>query len=276
MKITELARVVSSALLLSLAPLCATAQMSLALDRFSMSVGAFNATPQFGATVSNSQGSVSTIGIETKRKTMARATGEILLGDHHGISFDAFRYSQDYSKINQGGYSSGPVGLGATTTVKLGFDLTVARIGYRYWLGSNNTVFGIGAGLGYYHATLHTQTSIALLRTIPSLGLVSSNSVYYRHDSEEAVAPMLELGVRHSLSSELRLFADASGIHKGGNGVRGSIYNTVLGVEWFPLKNLGLSAAYVIADVDLKREGDGVQGLRVKFHGPVVALKARF
>lgn len=269
MKITKLTRVVLPVLLLSVVPLCATAQMSPALDRFSISAGAFNSIPQIRATVGSSQGSSSTSDIDTERKTIARVSGDLLLGDHHGISFDAFRSSQDYSSITQSGFGSGPFGVAGAANVKLGFDLDVTRIGYRYWFGSGNTVLGFGAGLGYYHASLKTQVSIAARKKVPSV-------VYYARDSEEAVAPMLELGIRHSLSSNLRLFVDASGIHKGGRGVRGSIYNAALGVEWFPLKNLGISAAYSTTDVDLKRDGDGVQGLGVKFHGPVVALKVRF
>ncbi len=91
------------------------------------------------------------------------------------------------------------------------------------------------------------------------------------------MAPMLEVGVRHAITPDLRLFFDGSGIHKGGgSGVRGSIYNASAGVEWFPVRNIGVSLAYAVTDVDLKRDDAGVQRLRLKFQGPVLAVKGRF
>lgn len=276
MKIFKLVVATPAVALSALMPFAASAQMSPALDRFSLSIGAFNAAPEIEATVGGALGSVSTGDIDAKRKTMPRVAGEFLIGDNHGFFFDAFRYSQDYSNGAAGSYSTGPFSAAAAANVQLGFDLDVARLGYRYWFGSGNTVFGIGAGVGYYSVSLNTLASGVVSGNVPGVGPVATNGVFSREDRDDAVAPMLEVGVRHALSPNLRLFADASGIHKGGGGVHGSIYAGAAGIEWFPFQNVGVSASYAVTDVDLERDDAGLQRLRVKFHGPVLALKARF
>lgn len=251
--------------------------VSPALDRFSLSVGAFSSKPEISAAVGNSYGSLSTGTVDGERKTMPRISGEFLIGDNHGISFDAYRYSQGYANSYNGVYTNGPFNAGIATGVNLNFDLDVARLGYRYWFGSGNTVFGIGAGLGYYRVSLDTNAYGVGSVGLAGLGFTGFNGTYSRHDSDDAIAPMLEVGVRHAITPDLRLFFDGSGISKsGGSGVRGSIYNASAGVEWFPVRNIGVSLAYAVSDVDLKRDGSGVQRLRMKFQGPVLALKGRF
>lgn len=252
------------------------APRSPALDRFSLSVGAFSAKPEINAAVGNAWGSLDSGTIDGQRKTMPRISAEFLLGNNHGISFEAYRYSQGYANAWGGTYSTGPFSAGIATGVNLDFDLDVARLGYRYWFGSGNTVFGLGAGLGYYRVKLETHAFGAASAGLTGLGFVNYNGSFSRRDSDDAVAPMVELGVRHAISPDLRLFVDASGIHKGGGGVRGSIYNATAGVEWFPTRNLGVSLAYAVTDVDLKRDDPGLQRLRLKFQGPVLAVKGRF
>ncbi|WP_399681652.1 hypothetical protein [Xenophilus sp.] len=255
----------------------AHAQMSPALDRFSLSVGAFSAKPEVSAAVGNRWGSLSTGDLDAGRKTLPRISGEFLIGDNHGISFEAFRYSQSYADQWGGVYTSGPFSAGLATGLSLDFDLDVARLGYRYWFGSGNTVVGLGAGIGYYRVSLETHAFASANAGLAGLGFAGYNGYYTRHDSDDAVAPMLEVGVRHAITPDLRLFLDGSGIHKGGGGgVRGSIYNATAGVEWFPLRNVGVSLAYAVTDVDLKRDDAGLQRLRLKFHGPVAAVKMRF
>lgn len=257
-------------------PQTAQPPVSPALDRASLSIGAFSAEPRIGAAVGNAWGHYDTGLLKTRRETLPRVSAEFLLGRNHGIALEAFRYSQNYSDPFARGYASGPFGLAAVGSASLDFSLDVARLGYRYWFGSDSTVVGVGAGLGYYRVKLDTTAFAAGGADLGLLGFHGFNGHYTRRDSEDAVAPMLEVGLRHAFTPDLRLFFDGSGIHKGGGGVHGSIYNAALGLEWFPLRNLGVSLAYAVTDVDLKRHDAGLQRLRLKFQGPVLGVKARF
>ena len=81
--------------------------------------------------------------------------------------------------------------------------------------------------------------------------------------------------MRHAFSPDLRVFFDGSGIHKGGGGVRGSIYNAQLGVEWFPARNVRVTLAYAVPVVDLKRADAGPQRARLKLQGPGAGVTRR-
>jgi hypothetical protein len=74
----------------------------------------------------------------------------------------------------------------------------------------------------------------------------------------------------------VRLFADASGVKKSGGSVRGEIYNAAVGVEWFPVKNVGVVLDYGLTDIDLHREDANNARFRVKLKGPSAFLKVRF
>ena len=261
--------------MLCLLPLNVAAQVSPALDRFSLSVGAFNAPPQVSAKLGDAQGALSTGDLDGRRQSMPRLSAEFLLGDNHGISFDAYRYSKGYANRYAWQGSDAAVNDDAAS-LRLGFDLDVARLGYRYWFGSGNTVLGLGAGIAYYRVALKTQLSGTADGKSPGNGFTGSNGSYRRDDQEKAFAPVLELGLRHAVNPKLRVFADASGIYKGGGGVHGGIYSGAAGVEWLATPNLGVSLAYAVTDVDLKRPGRGLQRFHVNFSGPMLSLKARF
>lgn len=247
----------------------ALADPSPALDRFSFSVGAFNADPKFNASVSTPYGTLQSGDIKPGRVTMPRITADVLLGDSQGISFDYYQYKRDYSGNVAGTTSLGSFGTfnsfgNATVNTKLDF----AKLSYKWWIGSGNTVLGLGAGAAYYRATLGAS---ALASVNGQVGTVSDSS------SDNAIAPLLEIGVRHAITPDLRLFADASGVWKNGGRFHGNIYNASAGVEWFPVKNVGLVLSYGVTNINLTREANFADSqLKVRLQGPSAFLKARF
>lgn len=56
----------------------------------------------------------------------------------------------------------------------------------------------------------------------------------------------------------------------------GEIYNAAIGVEWFPLKNVGVVLDYGITDIDLTREGGNHAHFRTRLKGPSAFVKVRF
>ena len=247
----------------------AWADPSPALDRFSFSVGAFSADPKFNASVSSPYGALRTRDLEPGRVTMPRVTADLLIGDNHGLSFDYYRYKRDYFGQAGGSESLGGFGtFNALGNANLNVKLDFAKLSYKWWLGTGNTVFGLGAGAAYYRINVGANANVAVNGRIGQLN---------EDASDDAIAPLLEVGVRHAINPDLRLFADLSGVRKGGGRFHGNIYNASAGVEWFPVKNVGLVLAYGVTNIDLARESSTAETrVKVKLHGPSAFLKARF
>jgi len=252
-----------------LAAVPAFADPSPALDRFSLSVGGFSADPKLDASFGTAYGALQTGDVKLGRVTMPRISADLLLGDSQGISFDYYRYKRDYSGGIDSTTSLGPFGtLNTFGNANISTKLDFAKLSYKWWIGSGNTVFGLGAGAAYYRATLGTT---ALASVNGQIGTLSESS------SGSTVAPLLEIGVRHAITPDLRLFADASGVWKSSGRFHGNIYNASAGVEWFPVKNIGVVLAYGVTNIDLTRENDFAESrLKVKLQGPSAFLKARF
>lgn len=248
----------------------ALAEPSPALDRFSLSVGAFHADPTFNASLRTPYGRLDPGDIRGSDVTMPRITADILLGDSQGLSLDYYRFKRDYGAGFADTLAVGPTTVTALANLNLDLKLEFAKIAYKWWIGSGNTVLGLGAGVAYYKASLDTHAFASVNGATATLS---------QHDSDDAFAPLLEVGVRHAITPDLRLFADASGVRKGGSGLHGHIYNAALGVEWFPIRNVGLGLSYGVTEIDLRRDfdsGSSTARLRVKLKGPSAFVKARF
>jgi hypothetical protein len=248
----------------------AVADPSPALDRFSLSVGAFHAKPTLDAGLNTPYGRFDTRDIEGGSVTMPRITADVLIGDSQGFSLDYYRFNRDYGTGFANSFAIGPTSVTALGNVNLDLKLDFAKFAYKWWIGSGNTVLGLGAGVAYYRVSLDSNALA---------GVNGATATFSQHDSDDAFAPLLEIGVRHAISPDLRLFADLSGVRKGGSNLRGHIYNAALGVEWFPIKNVGVVLSYGVSEIELKRDFDALSStgrLRVKLKGPSAFLKARF
>ncbi len=252
---------------LGLAPAMVQAQVSPALDRFSLAVGGFRAEPDIRARVNTSVGTFNTGDFDTRAKTLPRVKAEVLLFDNHGLSFDYYQYRRDFSQSGIGRASIAGNQVTATTNIDLRAAFDLGKVAYKWWLGSGDTVAGLGLGAGYYRVDASGSASATVN------GATRRVDAAYR---EDAVAPLVELGLRHAITPDLRLVADASGLRKSGGSTHGSIYNAALGVEWFPVKNVGLVLAYDMSRITLKRRDEAEDRLRVRIHGPSASVKVRF
>ena len=244
----------------------ALADPSPALDRASLSIGAFHADPTFNAAVNTRFGRLDSGDVNRSSVTMPRLKADVLLFDSQGLSLDYYQFKRGYSDSLASNTTVGSGTVTTTGTANLDVKLDFAKLAYKWWLGSGNTVLGLGAGAAYYRASLDLRATAAVGGTS---GAIAESY------SDDAVAPLLEVGLRHAISPDLRLFADASGVKKTGGSVRGEIYNAAVGVEWFPLKNVGVVLDYGLTDIDLHRDDSNAR-FRVKLKGPSAFLKVRF
>jgi len=275
----KLAAALKGAVLLStVAGAIAHAEPEPALDRVSISAGAFFTKPKIHAAGDTQYGYVETPEAKDGHTTLPRVKAEVLLGDSHGFSLDYFRYDKDYNPTIGGAttYEGRPVSGTVTAEGKLKLDL--AQLAYRWWLGHGNDVFGIGIGGAYLHAKVSGSatgqvsggalTAIGAPETINFRGAGSA--------SESGYAPLLEFAWKHSFNPEWRMYAEASGIKKNGGNLDGHVYGGAVGVEWFPVKNFGVVADYGIQKIKLSRNSERTADLDMRLTGPSVFVKYRF
>ncbi|MES2512232.1 MAG: hypothetical protein V4625_20070 [Pseudomonadota bacterium] len=245
----------------------AHAEPSPALDRASLSIGAFNASPTLKAGVNTNLGRLDTGDVERKNITMPRIKADVLLFDSQGLSFDYYQYRRDYGGSLTSNTTVGSGQVNTTGSANLNVQIDFAKLAYKWWIGNGNTVLGLGAGAAFYQAKFNFLATATLNGATGAV-----NSSY----SDHAYAPLVEVGVRHALTDNVRLFADASGISKGGGNLNGSIYNAAVGLEWFPVKNVGLVLDYGMTDVRLTRTDGSNADLKIRLVGPSAFVKVRF
>ncbi|HEX7813532.1 hypothetical protein [Dyella sp.] len=201
-------------------------------------------------------------------KTVPRARLDLLLGEHQGLSFDYYTIDRDRSKTLNENVNFGGNDFLASARVKGKLDFDFGSAAYRWWFGTGSDVFGVGLGAAYYgvHARISGEAT-AEGQTAQATGSYSDN----------AWAPMLQLGWRHAFSDHLRMYIDASGVKKNGSDLGGHIYNGALGVEWFPWQNVGFGAEYNYTRIKLHQDHHNFDdSLDMKLNGPSAYVRFRF
>jgi hypothetical protein len=244
----------------------AWADPSPALDRASVSLGAFYTEPRIDYQGDTNYGRIDTGTAHTDHATLPRVKAQVLLGDSQGLDFDYYRYDKTFSPTLSGSTNYNGLPLTGNGKLDAKLKLELANFAYKWWLGSGADAFGVGVGAAYYKASLKGTAS-------GILNGVAGNADY--DESESAWAPLLELGWRHAFSENLRVYADASGIKKNGGNVHGHIYGGAIGVEWYPTKAVGLVAEYTANKIALNRDSSSAD-LNIRLHGPAAYVKFRF
>ncbi|GGC67127.1 OprO/OprP family phosphate-selective porin [Undibacterium terreum] len=242
------------------------ADPSPALDRFSLSAGGFYADPRIQLDADTSSGRLTTPEHNGDKTTVPRLRGEMLIGDHNGISADYYRYDKAYGTSLSGATVINGQPVSGNASLNADMRLEVGQLAYRWWFGSGNDVLGLGLGAAYYRAKLSgTATG-----TVGGATATGSDAV-----SADAVAPLLELAWRHAFTPDFRLYTEASGVKKSGGNINGHIYGGTIGLEWFPAKAIGVGVDYGITKIRLNRDNDSAN-LNVRLTGPSAYMKVRF
>lgn len=263
-RILQLLAVAGASLTMSSA---AFADLSPALDRLSVSVGVFQADPKFDVSLNTPYGVLRSGDIGLNKESIPRIKADLMIFDSQGLSLDYYRLKRNY--VGAVSNNTNVIGSQLTTIGNANLDLQLdfAKLAYKWWIGSGNTVVGLGAGAAYYKVVLNAGATAALNASTAAI-----NSGY----DNNAVAPLLELGLRHAVSPQLRAFADLSGVKKSGGKLSGEIYNAAVGLEWFPVKNVGLVLDYGTSKINLIRQDVVDLNLKFKIQGPSAFLKVRY
>jgi hypothetical protein len=238
-----------------------------ALDRASISVGVLRADPSLNVNLGTAYGSLGTGDVGLGTQTLPRIKANLMIFDSQGLSMDFYQYKNSYSGSIGNTTSVNNTPVVTSVNGHIGLQLDFGKLAYKWWMGSGNTVFGLGAGAGYYKLDLSANASASLNQST-----VATHGEY----RDSAVAPLLELGLRHAFSPDLRAFADVSGMKKSGGRLNGEIYNAAVGVEWFPVKNVGVVLDYGMTQINLNRLDTVDTNLKFKIHGPSTYVKVRY
>ena len=245
----------------------ASAELSPALDRISFSAGVFRADPKFNASLNTPYGNLQSGDIVLGMETMPRVKGDIMIFDSQGLSFDYYQYNRGYTGAIANNTNVNGSALTTVGNARFDIKLDFAKLEYRWWFGSGNTVLGLGAGAAYYKISLSASATASI-----NSSTAETNSEYI----DDALAPLLGIGVRHAINPDLRLFADASGVKQTRGQMHGEIYNAAVGVEWFPVKNVGVVIDYSMSQIDLTREDAIDVNVKLRLQGPSAFVKVRF
>jgi hypothetical protein len=251
----------------------AQAQQSPALDRMSISAGAFFTDPKIHLGGDTDYGRVDTPYQKLDNETLPRVKAEMLFGDKHGVAFDYFRFDEDYSGATSGStvYEGRPVSGNISAEANLRIEM--ARLSYKYWIGQDKNAFGIGLGAAYLRAKISGSGVANLSASAPTVNYTFSGAA---EGSDSVWAPTIDLAWRHALNNKVRLYAEASGIKRNGGTVEGHVYNAAAGVEWMATPRVSLVADYGIQKIDLHRNGGSNADLDLKLTGPSAFVKVRF
>jgi len=256
----------ASLIALTTATAMAWAEPSPALDRASLSVGAFYTEPRIKVEGDTNYGRIDTGTYKSDNVTLPRAKASVLIGDSHGFDFDYYRYDKEYNPGLTGSTNINGLPLTGNGKLNAKLKLDLANVAYKWWLGSGADVFGVGVGAAYYRARIEGTANGVL-------NGVSGNARY--SENEGAYAPLVELGWRHQFSPQVRMYADANGIKKNGGSINGHIYGGAVGVEWYVTPMVGVVAEYSASKISLRRERDDL-AVNIRLNGPAAYLKVRF
>jgi hypothetical protein len=244
-----------------------------ALDRMSISAGAFFTDPKIHLGGDTNYGRIDTPNQKLDNETLPRVKAEMLFGDKHGVALDYFRFDEDYSGATSGStvYEGRPVSGNISAEANLRIEM--ARLSYKYWIGQDKNAFGIGLGAAYLRAKISGSGVANLSASAPTVNYTFSGS---SSGSDSVWAPTIDLAWRHALNDKVRLYAEASGIKRNGGTVEGHVYNAAAGVEWMATPRVSLVADYGIQKIDLHRNGGSNADLDLKLTGPSAFVKVRF
>lgn len=206
-----------------------------------------------------------------RRQPVTHARVDFLAGERQGISLEYFGYNRANRAVLARDIQYDGRVYAAEAELRGELDYAFASASWRWWFGERDTVWGLGLGVAHYRVSTLFDGR-ARVDDVEVDGRASSR--------DAAFAPLLALGWRHSLDERVRLYAEVSGVAKGGGPLQGHIVDAALGLEWFPFERVGLALEYGGTQIRLDRERSGAAGsadarLDLKLRGPSLFLRLR-
>ncbi len=259
-----------ASLLLASFTLPAHAARSEAVDRISVWLGGYHADATGDLALTSADGSESTGDqrILDGTDTIKRARVDFLILESQGFSLDYFQFERRDARSIATGFTYGGVNYTASGELAARSKIDIGNVSYRWWTGGKETAFGIGIGATYLKFGIDYSARATL---------GGSSASFIDNNSKHVWAPLGTLGLRHRLTDQVRLYADLSGARKNGEENAGDVVNAAVGVEYFPLQNIGIGAEYGGTRIRYRYKNDDLKArLDLQTSGPSLFLRLRF
>lgn len=242
-----------------------------ALDRVSLWLGGYYTHTDLGIAAESRDLGLSTgdVDLNSGHEIVGRARLDLLLGDHHGLTFDYYSLSHSSTRnLSQPfQYEGLPFELDTALTGR--FRLRAGSAVWHRWFGESSDVFGVGIGATWYQASLRLSGTVA----VDGVGSTAGQAQW----RESALAPVLTVGYKHAFSPDLRAYVTASGVWKNGGRLSGHLYDARIGAEWFPWAHFGIGAEYGVTHIHLDRTTAHFgANLDIDLDGPSLFARMRF
>ena len=253
---------------------CGHADVPMALDRFSLSVGGFH--PAVDARLSASNPDIRGTDVDfnrdldlDKHRTLPNLRLQFLVFDNQGFSFSGYRYRRSSSTTLSRDIVFDGNEYDADAFVKASLQLDTFNAAWYWWFAPTpQDAIGVGLGAAYYE----------LRGTIDADLSVNGSSMGGHGEADgNAIAPLLTLGWRHAFSDNFRGYAEFSGVRKPSGPLTGHLLNGTVGLEYYPWQNVGFALEYSANDLDLRADRASWEGrARIHFRGPAGFVRLRF
>jgi len=252
----------------------ARAEIPMALDRATLSLGGF--FPTVDSTIAaNGPGITGTdvsfqrdLGLDDHR-TLTSGRIDLLVFDSQGFSIGGYQYSKKAGTTLARDIEFGGSDYHASAFVEARMRLQTIDAAWHWWFeAGEQDVLGVGLGAAYYNLRGSIDGGIS----------VNDHSLSGHGEADgNAIAPLLTFGWRHAFTEGLRTYAYFSGVRKPSGPVTGHLLNGTVGAEYYPWQNLGFSLEYSANHLDLKADKESWEGrASIHFHGPAAYVRARF
>lgn len=155
------------------------------------------------------------------------------------------------------------------------FSVDAGSVTYRYWAWTSDVAaFGIFGGLQWYSISLDLTGTVGV---VGPDGNVTQTGTAHAKASSTLPDPSIGLSYRYQMTDWARFVADGGGFKINIDNIDATLYNTRLGVEFYPWTNFGIVTQYeynkIKADVN---RTNFLGNFDADFSGFQVLLKARF
>lgn len=163
----------------------------------------------------------------------------------------------------------------AGTSISTKLSYTTYGAGYRYWAWiGDRAAFGVGLGFQGYNFKLKVKGEADItepggtLQTVADVGTSVSTTI---------PNPYIGLSYRYQAADWARFVADFGAFKANISDIDATLYNTRIGVEFYPWQNFGIVTQYMYSKIDADVSKSRFDGNAVfRFDGAQVLFRLRF